>query len=331
MKTLRPFVFRRWPMILLLSSGVVAGVASLRAGETAIDPDLVVSVYAAKSPDYVRTRGPDGHWHTESYAFGEGGCTATGMRDDTLEKVRFLEIARMIAPALARQNYEPTETAHPEKTKLLVMVYWGATHGTENTAQESSYEIAQEFTPPPRPMMSPPPNGGGGTAMVSDPSTSGRGSEANALKVQQDVVDSLLQQSLVLTTMANRQRDREDVRNAAVLGYLPELQKAQALRSGSTLHLGSDVLAEVEESRYYVVLLAYDYQRLTEKKERKLCWEVRFSIREQRNDFGDRLAAMAAAAAPYFGRDTDGMRHSSLPVRTVEAGEPRVVGYDNPK
>ncbi|HVU19065.1 MAG TPA: hypothetical protein VHD32_19320 [Candidatus Didemnitutus sp.] len=331
---LRASVPVRWPgvAILLLAETLLVPTC-LRGGEDGKHDDLVVAVYAAASPDYVRHRGPDGRWVAETYAFGEGGCTASNMRDDGLEKFKFLDLAHVLAPSLARGQYTPTDRAHPEKTDLLVMVYWGATQGTENTARESTYALAQGLLPPsapPRPDASMGNGDGGFTGRGGYGQffgSGGRGQGAIDYIVKQ-YSDNMQQQAIMLQTMANENRDQEDMRNAQVLGFLPELKRARLQRAAYGFHLGADVTAEVEESRYYVVLLAYDYRLLAEKKERKLRWEVRFSIRERRNDFGQRLAEMAVAAAPFVGRNSDGIKHSSVPSGWVEVGEPQVVGYD---
>jgi hypothetical protein len=330
LKTMPPLFpsSRRVALILIVAAATGSGPGHLVGAEPVPDPKLVVSVFAAASPDYRRTRDADGHWRAESYAFGEGGATLSDAKDNTIEKLGFLDVARAIAPALARENYTPCNPGDLRRADLLIMVYWGATRGTENTAHESAYQLAQEFTPPPRALMSPPPTGQGGTAMVSDPSTSGRGSEASVLQAQQTAIDSALQQSLVLTTLANRQRDQQNYATATLLGYLPEMQRVRDFGQTSLEHRRDDVMAEIEEARYYVILLAYDFRRLAEHKERKLRWEARYSIRERRQDFGAQLAAMSAAAAPLFGQDSPGLTRQTLPAGHVEFGEPQVVGYE---
>ena len=89
-----------------------------------------------------------------------------------------------------------------------------------------------------------------------------------------------------------------------------------------------DVIDEVEESRYYVVLLAYDFQALWQHKQRKLLWETRFSIREHRNDFSKALASMAHDAARYYGQDSHGVIRECLHDTQVIYGEPKILGYE---
>lgn len=75
--------------------------------------------------------------------------------------------------------------------------------------------------------------------------------------------------------------------------------------------------------RYFIVLLAYDLPELRATQKKKLLWEARFSIDQHRNAFDRELGPMLAAASPYFGRDSGGMRHDPVPEGRVEIGEPR--------
>src|ERR1035438_3288542 len=88
----------------------------------------------------------------------------------------------------------------------------------------------------------------------------------------------------------------------------------------------ADMRSELEEDRYFVVLTAFDYQELVKKKKQKFLWEVRFSIREHGTAFDSRLAGMAALAADYFGRDSNGLHHVDVPEGKVEIGTVKSLG-----
>lgn len=292
----------------------------------------VVAVYASVSPAYSRTPAGGGSFKPETYAFGEGGRLGGVRRDETIDKLRFLDIARVIAPSLASKNYLPCKTTDPRQTDLLIMVYWGTTVGTDRTSSEAQYQIAEGLIPPPPPLMSLPPTGQGGTAMASDPSTSGRGSEGTALAAVKAANNSALQQSLTLMHIANGRRDQQDLDNATILGYLPEMKRVQSYEMTPSLNQRrQDVLDEVEDSRYYVVLMAYDFQALLLHQQRKLRWETRFSIRERHNDFGQQLAAMAHSASHFFGQNSNGLTRVALPAGRVEYGELKVLGFEPEK
>jgi hypothetical protein len=142
--------------------------------------------------------------------------------------------------------------------------------------------------------------------------------------------ESALAQAEIMILMANRLRDRQNLENAKVLGYLPEMVGLEKFR-GTVFNsfLRQEVIDDVEENRYFVVLMAYDFQRLWQHKQRKLLWETRFSIRERHNDFSRALAAMAENASRYFGQDSHGLIRKRLPDTYITFGEPKVLGYES--
>jgi hypothetical protein len=259
----------------------------------------VVAVYSSVSPAYTRTALPGGSFKPEIYAFGEGGAWGGSLNDFTIDKLRFLDIAHVISPTLARQNYLPGRD--PRQTDLLIMVYWGTTSGTNDTSSSPEYQIGNQMMK--EALMMP--------SSIHASST------------------NILAQSDVIITMANRMRDRQNLENAKVLGYLPEMVRLEKFR-GTVFNsfLRQDVVDDVEENRYFVVLLAYDFQTLWKHKQRKLLWETRFSIRERRNDFGKALAAMAENASRYFGQDSHGLIRKRLPDVNVTIGDPKFMGYE---
>ena len=297
---------------------------AVRGGET----DDIVAVYSSVSPAYARARLPGGSFKPESYAFGEGGNLGGVLKDLTIDKLTFTDVAHLIAPSLAAQNYVPCRTNDPHLTDLLIMVYWGTTTGTNSTSSSSQYQIAQGLNPPPRPPPPPAPTGLGGTAMASDPSTSGAASVAQQNAVIKAADDSAQQMSLSMTSAANRQRDHQNMENAMILGYLDEIKRVDTYKLTALSQRRQDVVDEVEESRYYVVLLAYDFRSLLVRKERKLLWETRFSIPERRNEFNKQLAAMAQSASRYFGQDSQGLLRKPLPATNVTFGELKVIGVE---
>jgi len=68
---------------------------------------------------------PTARFKTETYAFGSGGNWGGDIKDATIDKLNFLDVAKVIAGPLASQKYLPAKD--PNNTKLLIMVYWGTT------------------------------------------------------------------------------------------------------------------------------------------------------------------------------------------------------------
>jgi hypothetical protein len=130
--------------------------------------------------------------------------------------------------------------------------------------------------------------------------------------------------NIVLTTA---QVAMSDARNAAILGYDSELSefgwKARRERP--------DLLADIERGRYFVVLMAYDFQLMWRQNKHKLLWETRFSIRENGNEFDRMLPAMAKYASQYFGENTHGLVRRPLPEGSVDVGAPKSLGVESEK
>ena len=281
---------------------VVGAVLSTPAAAGFGDDAGVVAVYSSVSPAYTRAILPGGAFKPETYAFGEGGSWGGSLNDFTIDKLHFLDIAQVISPTLAGQNYLPAKD--PRQTDLLIMVYWGTTSGTTDRSSSAEYQIGNQMIK---------------EAMMMPLSTS-----MNASFI------SVLSQADVMIAMGNRLRDQQNLENAKVLGYLPEMARLERFK-GTVFNAAyrQVVVDDVEENRYFVVLLAYDFQTLWKHKQRRLLWETRFSLPERRNDFSKALAAMAENASRYFGQDSHGLIRKRLPETLVTVGEPQVLGYES--
>jgi hypothetical protein len=121
--------------------------------------------------------------------------------------------------------------------------------------------------------------------------------------------------------MENEQDAHIDATNANILGYTEEILRTRR-DDPNMITLGE----EVERDRYYVVLLAYDYQAGRRFGRHELLWETRFSIPEPGNDFEKAFPLMAAIAGKYFGEDSHGLIHHNLANTNVEIGEPKSMG-----
>ena len=122
---------------------------------------------------------------------------------------------------------------------------------------------------------------------------------------------------------------RTDFQNAKILGY-DSWWADTAKYIGTPFVLRNDMLDELEDRRYFVVLMAYDFQLLLREKKHKLLWETRFSISEQDQLFAGVLPAMAQQASQYFGRDSGGLVRKRLPGR-VNLGELKFIGAEPEK
>ena len=270
--------------------------------------DGVEAVNSRVASDYVRARTADGHLVPEYYSFGKGGVWGGPIADESVDHMGFLEVAHVIAPALASEKYLPA--SDPAKTKLLIMVYWGTTGVSEslsNSVAVANYQSA-----------------------ANNPDLT-----STNYFIKNDAM-AQMSEALTMLSISNRQLDQTDFKNAAMLGYDSEGTIGTDYgRYISHTALGTrakDDVAEIEMNRYFVVLMAYDFQLLWKDKKHKLLWETRFSINEGHNRFDHALPVLSQYASQYFGQPTNGLQRSRVLDGKVEIGAPTMVQFmDEPK
>ncbi|HEY1791645.1 MAG TPA: hypothetical protein VGG34_01900 [Opitutaceae bacterium] len=285
-----------------------------------------MAISAKASPDYIRQRLPDGRFRPEGVAFGKGGIWGGAVSDETLEKMTFMDVARVIAGPMAAQSY--LSSHDPKSTRLLIMVYWGATRAPEHAMESAESENLQEFTSV---AMSANhvqaahfnPNDSCAPTQIA---SSAAGSYAIRSPAQIDL-DNAMTGAMAAESAEDRAREQLDAENAAMLGYDAAWDEAVAYKATPLEFRRSDLVDELEEGRYFVVLMAYDFQLMWKEKKAKLLWETRYSISQRGNDFSKELAAMSLDASKYFGRDSGGLIHNDIPVGRVEIGGAKVVAY----
>ena len=292
--------------------------------------DGVTAVSSKVTSDYVRERLPDGKFKPEYYSFGEGGQWAGQIRDQSLDKLSFIDVAKVIAAPMAARNYVPA--TDPKTTRLLVMVYWGMTFVPGATSSSAAYLNLSSIQ-----NVVDQAQGAANAAASSSPASKGAGFQgtnsgnSNATSGMRDDQLSALSSAMIMLNMENRQRDRTDFQNAKLLGYdspgLLGTEQGQYARGTALAIDRSDLITEIEENRYFVVLMAYDFQEMWKHKKHKLLWETRFSISQRHNEFDKALPAMARYASRYFGEASNGLLRARALDGNVEIGEPTVIEF----
>ncbi len=255
----------------------------------------VIAVASKVSDDYVRAKLPNGHFPTEYYAFGEGGHWGGEIKDDSIDKLHFLDVAHVIAEPLAERDYLPARD--PKTARLLIMVYWGTTAVPGPSSDSVAYDEL---------------------------------SAAQANKSGSDASMSELSSAMTMVDMENNMRDQLDFQNAAMLGY--DAAGTIGTDYGSHIKGGpldverQELIDEIELNRYFVVLMAYDFPILWKQKKHKLLWEARFSVNERSNSFDKALPMMAEYASRYFGRPTNGLLRTDVQDGEVEIGALKSLG-----
>jgi hypothetical protein len=291
----------------------IAGIACLLSALTVVPFALannnvagvegIEAVSSRVSSDYIRPTLPDGSFQSELYAFGPGGNWGGELSDVTIDKMTFRDVAHIIAPALENEKY--VASRDPAATKLLIMVYWGTTAVPPPYEEDPLYNNYRQSL-----------------------------DEYQRLRHQgapQAECDDVLSSGLHQLALENRLRDLEDFKNAAMIGFdasgLIGTERGKYLQHTALGNEAKDEMDEIEQNRYFVVLMAYDFQLMWKEKKHKLLWETRFSIDERHNQFDAALPAMAQYAAHYFGQPTNGLVKKRVLNGRVELGEPTLVQF----
>lgn len=281
----------------------------------------ITAVASKKAKSYVRAQLANGKFLPETYVFGPGGVWSGSKADFSIDKLKFLDVAHMIAAPLASQNYIPGED--PDKTKLLIMVYWGTSHGQEHATDSQVYDHLKDTENVL--LNKSAEKAAAGTFL-------GRGFMGN-LSARRDY-EAAISEVEVAATMVKAQndlRDQDDQLNVMMLGYDSWWQDTQHYVDTPMDFARQDLLDEIEEDRYFVVLMAYDFQALRHRKKARELWETRFSIRERHHAFNEDLPAMAQYASQYFGQDTKGLIHKAIPLGQVTVGPVKSLGEAAPQ
>jgi hypothetical protein len=312
---------------MLLAWACLAPGPAVRADD---DSGNVTVISARVAPSYIRTRLADGTYAPESYAFGDGGHWTGTVVDGSIDKVKFMDVARSIALPLARQNFLPTD--NPKTTKQLIMVYWGRTATPERFQSSSSSDLLQRasanlaahksenaaFSSFAGQTVVPP-----AVAMACgkfDPATT-----VDQVTGQIDA-DNAMTSAMSLVAAENHSRDLEDAKNASLLGYDGWWDSTAGFRGTPLEHRRQDMIDELEHDRYFVILMAYDFQAVWRKKKHNLLWETRFSVRQRGVEFDKELPLMVKNASKFFGQDSHGLLHEELPEGRVEVGRIEELG-----
>ncbi|HUG10776.1 MAG TPA: hypothetical protein VMM36_07170 [Opitutaceae bacterium] len=274
---------------------------------------IVTSVYSKVSNGYTRKLAADGTPKIEYYAIAPGKYLQGLGGDKTIDSVEFPVIAGTVAQFLAKRNYHFAENA--KSADLLLMITWGTTKpqsngtyrlGVDNlTARINSSAIATA------------------AAQGSGRSMDGIGSPESAIA---DAARGELESALLQMQMFETMRMRANEENARLLGYVEEINdrdNASRFAGGGTYY--NDLISDIENERYFVIIAAFDFKAIARDKKERLLWATRVSIQKQGSQFDKDLATMLAQASRYFGKDS-GRLIRQYQEGTVTLGEMEVVG-----
>jgi hypothetical protein len=269
-------------------------VFALAASGVSRASDLVV-VSAEAIPQYHPPKSATGKVVPQTYSFTEGKHFGANLEDKSDNDATFRSVIEALAPAMAKQAYVPPAKGTP--ADLLVVVHWGTTQVYTDPNRDLQVEQMNAALDEYR--------NGADAAGNNDPG-----------RINQIAGD--------INSGASLQQSFMD-RNAELLGFKRSLRKRvqRVLPSEEEITMRH----ETNEERYFIILMAYDYDLLRKQKKQHLLWTTHMSVRAAGTNFRIALPQLSIAASPFFGRDFDDPVHIQTNEKEgrVELGEPKVV------
>ena len=281
---------------------------------------LVTAVFSSVSNGYTREKLPDGTFKRETYVVANGGAVAGTLKNSAAEEIPFPALVRLLAGFLARENYAPTRD--PESADLLLVLSWGKTipynAAPEDAATAGMFSARNDLRAANEAVQI---AGARGQALRNPESTqSPTGSIRDAAA---DVLEGQLSQMQLFDGI----RTKTDERNANLLGYTREINAQNNLtRFAGNGDSYDDLIADIENPRYYLIISAYDYRVAVKERKSKVLWVTRVSIQTQGNRFDASLAAMLANASRHFGQDSGHLIRQYQSNGWVNLGELKILG-----
>lgn len=255
-----------------------------------------VAISAMAVPAYVRPIEADGKPRPESYVFSEGKFIGSPTADAGQAQVKFADIIKMLAQDLAKQNYFPSTDV--PSANILLKVYWGTTTTYVDPMRDINMERTNE-------------------ALSDYSANADESGNADPGALNAAIADQRNAGSSALGAIA---------RNATLLGYQPTLAKEQSKIFSSAEE--QTMNEELNEERYFIVIIAYDFQAMQKEHKSRRLWTTRLSVRSPGNKFTEALPMLARAGSDVFGRQIDGLVRVKVPARSgsVKLHELQILG-----
>jgi hypothetical protein len=274
---------------------------------------LVTSVFSKVSNGYTRKLAADGTPKVEYYAIAPGKYLKGLGGDKTIDSIEYPAIAGTVAEYLAKRNYRFAESA--KSADLLLSITWGTTKPFNDGTYRRGLDQLTTSVNSAAAATAAAQNTGMNMEGIQSPES------AVAAAARSDLESMLLQMQ-----MFESMRMRANEENARLLGYIEEINdrdNPSRFAGGGTYY--NDLMSDIENERYFVIIAAYDFKALARDKKERLLWATRVSIQKQGSKFDKDLTGMIAQASRYFGRDS-GKLIRQYQDGKVTIGEMEVVG-----
>lgn len=262
---------------------ITASLAVSLLGSTASAKQFRIIVNAEADEEYVKKAET---LEYQTYHLVKGKFHGGSIRDRSLDKLRFDDLLQSLSQAFEKRKMYPEIDAG--SGDLLIMVSWGRTSLDPErrnllgaAGASDSHEVLHQDLQSSGVKVGPPDG------------------ISNAWTVATRVSAPL--PGTIGDLKQGKRGNSERSKNMALLGFQGKLRSPDALgRSFDT-----DLLAALEEERYFVILNAFDYQHLLNQKELKQVWRVRYNTPAVGIGFDAAYESMNAAITSVIGLQMD--------------------------
>ncbi len=277
--------------LILPVAAIVLGLFFAATAVFASKDALITAVFSSVSNGYARVKLPDGSFKREYYVIANGQYSRGAVADPSIDGVKFPAIAGLVAQFLAQQNYFLADKA--ATADILLRISWGTTIPHDDGSYRSNLDgVLGAMNQVNR---------------IEDPDINvmDRGAALSEAASLRSAATDALESGILKTQMFNDIRDRANEKNARLLGYMREINdRNNPTRFGGAGTAYDDLISDIENERYFVIVSAYDFRAATREKKLKLLWATRVSIAAQGSRFNETLPAMLANAARQFGQNS---------------------------
>ena len=247
-----------------------------------------ILIKAEATREYTRIASKKSPSDPTTYHFVQGYFYRGGMADSSLSKVAFKEIATNLAYHLTKQNYLPSKDT--PNNDVMIFVHWGTTAVEEDLMDMWRIHSQEEYEE---------------LYGLDD----GTGERAERLL------------EIYGPTPVQIWGDTDRRKNANLLGF------SETLRSTTELPQNQiELESALNRERYFLVVMAYDYQVFLAEKEMELLWVTRFSMQSTGTTFDHAYKELTFAASDYFGKNMKGLtKRRTEDTSRVEIGELEVL------
>lgn len=229
-----------------------------------------IIIKAEATQEYTKAAAKRGPENPLTYHLVKGYFYPGNIADSSLQRVDFMEIARNLAMHLANQNFFPGKES--DKNDLMIIVHWGVTAVEEDITDLWGIHSMDEYEE---------------LYGLGDSSDEGVARKLE-LYGPTDVPD---------WGLADRRK------NSGMLGFEETLQSSNSLPQDQY-----ELESALNRERYFLVVMAYDYQKYRKDKEMDLQWITRFSMKATGNNFENAYKELTFAASDYFGKNMKGLQ-----------------------